>query len=70
MTDKQPKPSNTNPRPTLNLPLSATLKARFREYCEARGQSPSKLIRLHIQQLLDEAQEQAAPWSVTPGGAK
>jgi hypothetical protein len=70
MTDTKPSNTNPNPRPTLNLPLSATLKVRFREYCEARGQSPAKVIRLHIQRLLDEAQEQVAPWSVTSGGAK
>jgi hypothetical protein len=49
------KTRNINLRPTLNIPLTAELKKRFRTYCEARGQSPAKVLRLHIQQLLDEA---------------
>jgi antitoxin component of RelBE/YafQ-DinJ toxin-antitoxin module len=53
MTDT--KTRNINPRPTLNIPLPAELKARFREYCEAHGLAPAKVLRLHIQKLLDEA---------------
>jgi hypothetical protein len=60
----------TPTRSTINVPISPELKARFYGYCRSHGLAPVKVIRLNILQLLDEAQEQPAPWSVKIGGAK